>query len=310
MTVSSTATTTGVTSSVDPSVVGQSVTFTAIVTAISPGLGTPAGTVTFKDGTTTLATETLTGGATTFTTSGLALGTHSITAVYNGSTTFATSTSTALTQTVSQDSTTTMVLSSANPSASGQAVVFTAVELPAAPGTGVPTGTVTFKDGTTTLATETLSGGTAFYIDTALTNGIHSITVVYSGDANFTTSTSNVLTQAVGQNNSVSATFLKQDTTTQGNWIGVYGTDGYDIINNPSTSNPNSLPAGVTITPTGTTAYTWANPSTATAALQVPGGTSRIAATWYASNSFTVDVNVTNGQSYNLELYAPGLQWG
>ena len=55
LTVSSTATTTAVTSSADPSVVGQSVTFTAIVTASSPGLGTPAGTVTFKDGTTTLA---------------------------------------------------------------------------------------------------------------------------------------------------------------------------------------------------------------------------------------------------------------
>ncbi len=100
-----------------------------------------------------------------------------------------------------------------------------------------------------------------------------------------------------------SATFLEQDTKTEGNWIGVYGTDGYEIINNPSTSNPNALPAGVTVTPAGATAYTWANPSTATPALQVPGGTSRIAATWYATNSFTVDVDVTNGQSYNLELY-------
>ncbi len=100
-----------------------------------------------------------------------------------------------------------------------------------------------------------------------------------------------------------SATFLEEDTKTQGNWIGVYGTDGYEVINNPSTSNPNSLPSGVTITPTGATAYTWANPSTATPALEVPGGASRIAATWYASTSFTVDVDVTNGQSYNLELY-------
>ena len=100
-----------------------------------------------------------------------------------------------------------------------------------------------------------------------------------------------------------SATFLEQDTKTQGNWIGVYGTDGYEVVNNPSTSNPNSLPTGVTVTPTGATLYTWANPSTATSALEVPGGASRIAATWYASTSFTVDVDVTNGQSYNLELY-------
>src|SRR6202042_1289448 len=98
--------------------------------------------------------------------------------------TFAASTSTALTQTVSQDGTTSVVISSVNPSASGQPVVFTAVEIPIAPGTGTPTGTVMFKDGTTTLATEPLSGGTATYLDTTLTNGLHSITAVYSGDTN------------------------------------------------------------------------------------------------------------------------------
>ncbi len=69
-----------------------------------------------------------------------------------------------------------------------------------------------------------------------------------------------------------SATFLETDTTTQGNWIGVYGTDGYEIINNPSTTHPNAIPAGVTVTPTGATAYTWANPSTATPAA---GGSGR-----------------------------------
>ena len=75
LTVNSTATTTAVTSSANPSVVGQAVTFTATVVASSPGLGTPTGTVTFMDGTTTLATENLTDGATTFTTSSLVLDT-------------------------------------------------------------------------------------------------------------------------------------------------------------------------------------------------------------------------------------------
>jgi hypothetical protein len=101
-----------------------------------------------------------------------------------------------------------------------------------------------------------------------------------------------------------SATFLKPDTTTQGNWIGVYGTDGYDIVANPSTTNPNDLPAGVTVTPAGQTSYTWANPApaTATRALEVPpSGTTRIAACWYSGTSFTVDVDVSSG-SYNLEL--------
>ena len=300
LTVNSTATTTTVTSSANPSVVGQFVTFAAAVVASSPGLGTPAGTVTFMDGTTALATETLTGGATTFTASSLALNANSITAVYNGSTNFATSTSTALTQTVSQDGTTSLVFSSANPSASGQAVTFTAVEVAAAPGTGTPTGTVTFKDGTTTLATESLSGGTATYIDTALTNGAHSITAVYSGDANFrkSASTSTVLTQGVGQISSASASFLKQDTTTQGSWIGTYGAQGYDVIGDAA-----SLPGYATVTPSGQSTYVWTTSPNAPQALENPGGTGAIAACWYSSSSFKVDVNLTDGQAHDLELY-------
>ena len=43
---------------------------------------------------------------------------------------------------------------------------------------------------------------------------------------------------------STSATFMKNDTTTEGSWIGTYGTAGYDVINSGS-----SLPANVTITP-------------------------------------------------------------
>ena len=98
--VSQSSTTTTLTSSANPSASGFSVTFTADVAAVSPGSGTPTGTVTFKDGTTTLGTETLTPGSTTFSTSSLTVGTHSITAVYAGDTSFTTSTSTALPQAV------------------------------------------------------------------------------------------------------------------------------------------------------------------------------------------------------------------
>src|SRR5439155_97659 len=74
-------TTTGLTSSVQPSVFGQPVTFTATMAAKSPGAGTPTGTVTFKDGSSTLGTGTLnSSGQAMFTTSTLAVGPHSITA--------------------------------------------------------------------------------------------------------------------------------------------------------------------------------------------------------------------------------------
>jgi uncharacterized repeat protein (TIGR01451 family) len=92
------ATSTTLTSSQNPSQVGQAVTFTA---AASSSGGTPTGTVIFKDGAVVLGAGTLSaGGIATFTTSTLALGSHSITASYAGATTFAASASASLIQTV------------------------------------------------------------------------------------------------------------------------------------------------------------------------------------------------------------------
>jgi hypothetical protein len=108
-----------------------------------------------------------------------------------------TGTSSAFTQTVKQASTTTSVLSSANPSTAGQAVTFTATVSPVSPGSGTPTGTATFMDGSSTLGTVTLSGGTASFTTSSLAVGSDSIKVVYSGDSNFKTNTSSVLTQVV-----------------------------------------------------------------------------------------------------------------
>jgi Tfp pilus assembly protein PilV len=193
------STTTTLTSSTNPSVYGQAVTFTATVVATSPGAGTPTGTVTFKNGSTTLGTGTLSGGVATYTTGALAIGTLSITAVYGGDTNFTTSTSSALSQVVNKASTTTTLTPSANPSVWGQPVMFTATVAAASPGAGTPTGTVTFYDGSTTLGTGTLSGGVATYTTSALSIGTHSITAVYGGNTNFTSSTSSALSQVVNQ---------------------------------------------------------------------------------------------------------------
>jgi Big-like domain-containing protein len=91
------ATTTTLASSLNPSTFGQPVTFTATVKATS---GTPTGTVTFKDGTTTIGTGALSAGKATFKTSKLAKGIHSITAMYGGSISDLGSTSPVLKQTV------------------------------------------------------------------------------------------------------------------------------------------------------------------------------------------------------------------
>lgn len=92
------STTTALSSSTNPSIVGESVTFTATVTSTTTG--TITGSVTFKDGAATLGSGTISSGVATFSTSALTQGTHSITAVYDGSSTFNTSTSSALNQTV------------------------------------------------------------------------------------------------------------------------------------------------------------------------------------------------------------------
>jgi hypothetical protein len=96
-TVSQAATSTTITSSLNPSEVGKSVTFTATV---SSGSGTPTGTVAFKDGPDLLGTATLSSGIATFTTSSLTLGSHTITANYAGIATFAASVSATLIQAV------------------------------------------------------------------------------------------------------------------------------------------------------------------------------------------------------------------
>src|SRR5579859_4369763 len=88
LTVNRPSTTTGITSSANPSVFGQSVTFTATVSPVAPGAGTPTGTVTFLDGGSPVGTGTLSGGVATFTTSALAVGSHTITTSYGGDTNF------------------------------------------------------------------------------------------------------------------------------------------------------------------------------------------------------------------------------
>jgi len=192
--ISKLATTTALTSLPNPSTFGQSVIFMATVKSSS---GTPTGTVTFKHGTATLGSRTLSSGTAKYATATLAVGTDSITAVYDGNVSFAPSTSTTLKQVVHKATTTTSLVSSLNPSTFGQSVTFTATVKPEFSGT--PGGTVTFKNGTATLGTSSLSGGVAKYTTATLAVGTDSITAVYGGSSSFDISTSTVLEQVVNK---------------------------------------------------------------------------------------------------------------
>jgi RHS repeat-associated protein len=190
------------TSSVNPSAVGQPVTITAQVT--DGGSATPTGSVTFSDGATALASVQLAapagGTATaTLTIASLGAGSHSITVAYGGDANFNSSTSPALTQTVSPIAgTTTQLSSSVNPSTFGQAVTFTATVQPTVSVPFAPSGNVLFYDGGTQIATANLNGSAqASFITSALSVGAHTITATYGGGTDFTGSTSGVLTQTV-----------------------------------------------------------------------------------------------------------------
>src|SRR5437867_1647019 len=188
-------TTTTLTSTPNPSLAGQTVTLSTTVTAVAPAVGVPTGTVTFRDGATALGTVTLVNGNASLNVSTLTVGSHSLTAVYNGSPNFLGSTSATVPQTVNQGNTSTSLTSTPNPSNVGQAVTLTATVSAVSPAAGVPTGTVTFRDGATSLGVVTLVNGSASLTVSTLATGNHSLTAVYSGSPSFLGSTSPVVTQ-------------------------------------------------------------------------------------------------------------------
>jgi alpha-tubulin suppressor-like RCC1 family protein len=192
------ATTTLIASNPNPSVFGQTVNLTAIVTATT---GTPAGTVTFKNGSTAIGSMALTSGSALYPVSTLITGTHTITADFDGNTGFADSTSlNSISQVVNKAGTTITLASSKNPSSLNESVTFTATVAAVSPGSGTPAGQVTFKNGETIMGTGTLSAGVATYQTDTLAAGAHTITALYPGNDNFLNSTSGVLTQTVQEN--------------------------------------------------------------------------------------------------------------
>jgi hypothetical protein len=222
---SPTATTTTLSSSTTSTTTGASVTLTA---AVSPSAAT--GTVTFYDGTTLLGTGTLSSGKATLSTSFSTTGTHSITAVYTGSSTYATSTSSAVSITVTSSSptaTTTTLSSSTTAPKAGASFTLTATVSPSA-----ATGKVTFYNGSTLLGTGTLSSGVATLSTSIATAGTYSLTAVYAGSSTYATSTSSAVSVTVSSTTTsgctVNYTISPQNTSQFGAAI--------SIVNNSSTA--------------------------------------------------------------------------
>ena len=186
------ATTTAITSSSNPSVFNQPVSFTATITSVS---GTPGGSVTFSDGVNALGSASVSGGSASLTVATFAVGSHSITASYSGDASHGGGVSTALTQTVGKAATTTTVASSKNPQQVSQPITFMATV--ASQFGGAATGSIVFKSGNTTLGTVALSGNQASLTTSFSSAGTRSVTAQYAGDANHAASSSAVLSQSV-----------------------------------------------------------------------------------------------------------------
>ena len=241
-----------VTSSHDPSVVGQSVTYTATVVAGPGSSASPTGTVTFFDGSTPICTNvTLESGVhgsssvsctpPTY----LVRGTHKITAAYtNGDAIFSDSTSPVLTQVVQSTlRTTTIVASQPDPSVVGAPVTLTAKVFgtPPVPSGSAPGGSVNFYLGLpigthTLLGTEVLDGtGKAVLTTSALPEGSDSVFAVYAGDAQFASSTSPVIIQVV-------LAKAGHCVDPYNSWY--FGNPGYSSIHGSAGNNYFFLPSG------------------------------------------------------------------
>jgi YVTN family beta-propeller protein len=156
--------------------------------------------------------------------------------------------------------------SSANPSAAGQPVTFTATIAC----TGfTPTGTVTFKDGTTVLGAVPLSGNQAILTVSSLGTGSHPIAAVYSGDANCIMASSAVLTQVVGA---------------------TAGAATLTSTANPSPAGqPLTFTATITcasVTPTGSVAFS--DGATALGSVPLSGGSATFTTSSLAAGSHTI----------------------
>ena len=187
---------------------GQTCIFNIQIGCQSPGTGNPTGTVTFYDGSNGLGSCSLSSnGSASFRIGNLTIGSHNISFTYSGDDNDSGSTSGVVTQTVNPVSIITSISSSVGTSVFGQSVTFTAGVTP-----NTATGTVTFKDGSKSLGTGILSGGSASLSLNTFVLGSHNITAVYSGDIYDNGSTSSAITEIVVTKPSVTTTSLPNGT--------------------------------------------------------------------------------------------------
>jgi large repetitive protein len=182
-----------------PSTYGEMVTLIARVVTL---LGTPAtGVVQFRDGAMVLGTAILSphgdAAVAVLSSSNLPAGSHQLGADYLGSPTLAPSTSLVVSTTVAPSATTVQLVTSPNPSRTGEAVTMRATVSAVAPGGGIPSGLVEFYIGTTRIGTAALVNGTGSLVISSLKSGKHQVQARYLATQNHAASASALLLHTV-----------------------------------------------------------------------------------------------------------------
>ena len=138
------------------------------------------------------------------------------------------------------------------------------------------------------------------YTDTSVSNGATYYYQVTAVNASGESPKSN---EAHASTPTAFVSFVQTDTSTQGNWKGVYGVDGWNVVGDTSSDNP-SYPAYASVNPGGASTTVWSGLSTSASALEnaAPGATTRVAAALGAA-SLSIDVNLTDANSHQVALY-------
>jgi hypothetical protein len=154
-------------------------------------------------------------------------------------------------------------------------------------GSGVYSQVATTAANTTSYNNTGLAPGTQYYFRVRSMN--------FSGYSSFSNEANATTAQAAAT--TATATFLMEDTTTQGTWKGVYGDDGFNVVDN-FVQYP-----GYAQVSTSAGHYQWNDATTEIRALQKVTDSQRIAACWTAASQFTIDVNLTDGSTHRVALY-------
>jgi len=147
----------------------------------------------------------------------------------------------------------------------------------------------------------TVGANVATYFDTAATAGVAYAYRVraYNGTNNSAFSNTASATVPVPVVATTAASVVRVDSATAGAWKGQYGTEGYTVVGDAT-----SAPAYGSVAAAGKFDWTWAGSTADPRALQKAGSaTDRVAATWYHSEPFAVDINLTDTVTHRVALY-------